>query len=135
MNPSLPHGGLKQLFKNIMDILSKLKNANASAAPKCQGLVFRCSSNQFFLWNWKSRTSFTDKTSMNLLKRKSCKGCSKCDYFYEELHESSCDRQVVMPKNPRDGGLYTVKYKNISTDWETGYVDDYEIEFVEYNEE
>jgi hypothetical protein len=34
----------------------------------------------------------------------------------------------------KHGKLYEVVITNVSTDWETGYVDGYDLKMVEYNE-
>lgn len=99
---------------------------------ECKGMVFRYREN--FYW---SGTRYVWQESMNLLKRKSCPGCEKCWGLREDLHELSTgnySRPPILPSNPKDQGLYTLIYTNVSTDYETGWVDDYDIEFVEYQE-
>jgi hypothetical protein len=75
------------------------------------------------------------KTRFRPQKKLSCEGCGVClhltcedmDILFEQFLDNRCD---VNP-NAKNGTLYQLKVTNISTDWETGYVDDYDLEFVE----
>ena len=51
----------------------------------------------------------------------------------EYLHEFACDIDGNLPiiQNIKDQALYKLKIVNMSRDWETGYVDEFDLEFVE----
>lgn len=91
---------------------------------KCRGLVFRGHSSQYV---YKGVIGY--RQSINLLKRKSCIGCSKCGWMFDEAHEFARNKSIIFP-GIDEGRLYTVKVTNISRDWESGYVDDYDLEIV-----
>lgn len=59
----------------------------------------------------------------------------------DDLHETLvCHNYAYDSTDPiihkgKHGKLYEVVYTNISTDWETGYVDGYDLELREYEED
>lgn len=119
--------------------MSKITVADIKSLPslvkekpkECKGLIFRA-------WPtiYVNGGEYVETTKMRLLKRKSCKGCPKCDYMMSDLHEQSCDgRGAIMPEIPNPNKMYKLEYTNIGYDWETGYVDDWEMEFVEFKDE
>lgn len=71
-----------------------------------------------------------ERVSLKLLKRKSCPGCKHCGWEEELISEyvANCDFDM---NHIEDGKLYKVAVVNVTKDWETGYVDDYELEAVE----
>ncbi len=94
----------------------------------CKGLIFRASNN----WFENSNGDFEYRVKFRRLIRKSCPGCSKCLSVLDSAHELM--ENVIFPLEPKNGGLYQLKITNVHTDWETGYVDDWDTEFVEYEE-
>lgn len=99
----------------------------------CKGLFFRCNVNRF--WNEK-RNKIESRESYQLLKRKSCSGCSVCIGFYEDLNSVGAE-SISTPKNPVDGKIYEAKFNVLYEDRETGYVDDWgwELSLVENEKE
>lgn len=71
---------------------------------------------------------------LRLLKRKSCKGCDQCGYLRDDLHERMCDEGIILPEIEHDA-LYTIKVTNVSHDYESGFVDDWDLEAVKITEE
>lgn len=70
---------------------------------------------------------------MKLLKRKSCKGCEKCGAIQEALVDDvSTWPDKFRIKDPIDGAMYKLEITNVSHCWETGYADDYDVEFTRY---
>ena len=94
---------------------------------KCTGLVFR-GFNSFF---W-SGEKLERREGIRLLKKKSCPGCEKCGFILDDLSVQVIIGSMIMP-SIEDGKLYTVRITNQSTDWETGYVDDYDTEVILLN--
>lgn len=99
---------------------------------KCKGLFFRASLNVYYTGD-----RFVYQESMRKLRRISCPGCEKCGHFDEYLHEDSCNStenghgnlpEIVGPIE--HGAIYTVRIEVDSTDWETGYADDWHVQFV-----
>ena len=94
----------------------------------CKGVFFRGYYNKYM-----DAKGFHEKSGFRLLKRKSCSGCDKCGFLLESMNE--VPDAVIFPKDINDGALYTVKVVNESRDWETGYIDDYDIKFYEVKDE
>lgn len=101
----------------------------ASMVDECRGLWFRGYSNIFY-----SDGRFEKKQGIRLLKRRSCKGCYKCHLLLHNAREMMSYGNLIFPDEIKDGGLYTIQVTNIHKDWESGYVDDWDIEIVEVNE-
>jgi len=98
---------------------------------QCKGLIFRGKRNAFI----SGRGDYVYTERMALLKRKSCKGCERCGYMMEELEEFlSNDYLPIIPTHLENGQLYKLTVTNISKDWETGIVDDWDLEFIKYIE-
>lgn len=89
--------------------------------PECKGLLFRCRKNLHF-----TDGRFVDSTEFRLLKRRSCPGCSQCISTLDDLHE--IDLETVI-HDGQHGRVYELCVTNISHDWETGIVDDWDLEF------
>ncbi len=92
----------------------------------CKGLIFRYRETEYL----NSDGAFVRTNRMMPMRRKSCPGCSKCDWFFDCYKEQG----VMWPSGLKEGELYHLTVVNVSTDWETGYVDDFDLEFVEYKE-
>lgn len=99
-----------------------------SSEEQCKGLVFRGYSNRYV----SKDGSYHTKEGMRLLKRKSCGKCPSCDFLLSSIKEAPDN--VILPQIENDA-LYSVHVTNESRDWETGYIDDYDIEFFEINDD
>jgi len=117
----------------MTDIIIELSDSIKTKDPskQCKGLIYRGKRNAFI----NGRDEYVYSERMMLLKRKSCKGCERCGFLHEELQQSlDMDCLPLMPSYLEDGCLYQLSVTNMSKDWETGYVDDYDLEFVKYVE-
>lgn len=94
--------------------------------PLCIGLFFRAKKNYYL----NSRDEYVYQERMTPLKRMSCKGCSQCGYLKDELNEQCCMDEPPIVDDLQHGAVYQLKVTNIQTDWESGYADDWDIEFV-----
>lgn len=94
----------------------------SSAIDECRGLFFRCSKNEYGM----RRDRIEFKTRFSFLKRMSCPGCDCCELLWDDVHES-------MPgfKNPKHGAIYRLVAHNFTYDFETGYVDGWDLDLVE----
>ena len=73
---------------------------------ECKGLIYR-GYNQVY----KTSRGFEHKQGFNLLKRKSCSGCSNCGGLLDYANEALCDYTFYLHKNPiGDGDLYRLTY-------------------------
>ena len=103
-----------------MDI--ELVHTQRKKVSVCVGMIFRYSENEFI----NSNGDFVYTERMRLQRRLSCKGCEKCDW----LHDCYKEQGVVWPKGLVKGELYSLQITNESRDWESGYIDDFDLEFV-----
>lgn len=108
-----------------MNIKLLIAEANPNIL-KCTGLVFRAKIDHYL----DKRETYVNSVKMILLKRKSCK-CDGC-YGLLECYHISCSEDIwpILPKDIVNDQLYTLRIINEHTDWESGYVDDYDLEFV-----
>jgi len=116
--------------------MSLLKNGPVFATKSnakeltCKGRIYRCRDTQYI-----TSRGWSSSVSMSFLKKKSCPGCDQCGYLEDDLHESSCERLVDIKPRVQDQALYQLMIVDISTDWETGYVDDWSVAFILIEEE
>ena len=77
------------------------------------------------------RNKYVLTYKMGLLSRKSCI-CQDCQIMYD-CYLESCSNNCwpMLPKDIANGKLYGLAIVNQHIDWETGHVDDYDMEFVE----
>ena len=94
---------------------------------KCKGLVFKASENNYF-----SDGRIVFKIEFRLQKRLSCGVCNQCILMLDDIAERMSDGYgLKLPKSINPGKLYQPFVTNISTDWETGHVDDWDLELRE----
>lgn len=105
--------------------MTNLLNLELKVKPACKGLIFRGRVNKYL-----QGTQYVEKYTMTLLKRKSCNGCENCASLLNDLHEFAYEGNVTMP-TIKDGALYSLEVINVSIDYETGYADDWDLAFVE----
>lgn len=94
---------------------------------ECKGLFWRGSENTYL----SSHNSIETRKSLRFLKRKSCAGCSKCEWFWEFLQEDIQERNAdeYLP-NIMPHALYT--YNLVTSQ---GYFDAVaEVEYLEFIE-
>jgi hypothetical protein len=94
---------------------------------ECKGLFWRGSANTYL----SQHKSIELRKSLRFLKRKSCKGCEKCDWTWENISEDIANDLSIL--DIKDGALYQYKLE-ISQDYESGQ---YEIDgsyFIEAKE-
>lgn len=116
----------------MSDLLTLFDIAEPTPKPEeeCKGLIYRGRVNEFFNANG----DYIEKKTMSPLKRKSCKGCEKCDWLTDDANEQlGCRIPLEMPEII-DGNMYQLKVTSYSRDWESGLVDDWEVGFVDYVE-
>lgn len=109
------------------DILSDLFT-QVDDEVKCRGVYFRGSVYE----GWDGRT-YSSIIRLKLLKRMSCPGCEHCGWIYDQLHEVGPDWPLVGIEKVEDGKIYTIGVCNESKDWETGIVDQWDLEVVDLN--
>ena len=119
---------LTELSDAFREEMEKAKNPG----PECKGLIFRYSRD---VWIGSDNdVNFRDRFRWN--KTLSCDGCDKCLWMWDDLQEFMGDYskgEGVMFDGVQDK-LYQLMVTNISTDWESGHVDDSDLEFVKCEE-
>lgn len=106
---------------DMTDALSDILNE-----PKeCKGLFFRG-----YLQEYWTGEKYEIKQGFKLLKRKSCPGCFQCRCTKDEIRELIGSGSIITP-DIKDGALYSIRITNRHTDWESGIIDDWDLEFFE----
>ena len=88
----------------------------------CIGLVFRGYRNFY-----KQDDKIELKQGIRLLKRKSCSGCKDCRYLLDYVNEAMSCNTLIFPEI-EDGVEYSIRITNVTTDWESGIVYDWDME-------
>lgn len=96
----------------------------------CKGIVFRCILNAYIAHD----DSYVEKIMMRPLKRKSCKGCVRCGWIIDSMRESVGDERFPIIHDAMPNALYKVIVVNEQEDWETGFIDDFDLEFKRIDE-
>jgi hypothetical protein len=95
-------------------------------AAHCKGIVFRGHHSLFY-----KQGVIKEKTELRLLKKQSCPGCPRCWWIFEDL-SNELDN-LILP-DIKQGKLYSIRSVNESRDWETGIIDQYDLEVFEVYE-
>lgn len=90
----------------------------------CKGQVYKCRVSDY---TDSKNNDYTHKVSMVLAKKKSCRGCEHCGWL-DMREEISCGN-LLLPVNPENGSYYELIVTNVTTDWESGLPDGYDLEF------
>jgi NAD-dependent dihydropyrimidine dehydrogenase PreA subunit len=88
---------------------------------KCKGLFFRVRESRFI-----SNGTITLRREFKPLKRMSCKGCGSCEWMFDDLNE--CGMAFI--DDGQNGDIVRLAVLNEKRDWETGYVDNYDLRFL-----
>lgn len=99
----------------------------AKQEHNCKGLIYRARIN-----NYSSNGIIGIKTTFSKLKKKSCPGCQVCAWIEDQLSEQLDYGCVIIPRSlkVKDQSLYELKITNMDTDYETGYADSWDLEFI-----
>jgi len=93
----------------------------------CKGLIFKAKANQYI----NSNGQFVSTNRLVPVKRKSCLGCEKCHWLVEHAGQDIINGNDLMPVKFKHDCLYQLKVIDWSRDYESGYVDDFIVGFVE----
>lgn len=91
---------------------------------KCTGKVYKASVQKF-----PTSKGFGMSIRLNELKRKSCK-CPNCLCIEDDINESMYHDGIIGLEEVENGELYTIRYTNITTDWESGIIDGWDLKLV-----
>ena len=106
---------------------------NKEPKNECKGHIYKCKVNQFI----NKRGEYVSQERMIPLKRKSCPGCEFCGPTLDDLKESIANdtMPIIDDRFPKNNSLYKLVICNITTDWETGYVDGWDLYFEKIEDE
>jgi len=94
--------------------------------PVCKGKIYRARVSMFIT----QRGEYVYRERMVPIKGLSCEGCAYCEYMEEHLKEATGEEYGAIIKDIEDQALYKLGVTNVQTDWETGYVDSWDMEFI-----
>jgi hypothetical protein len=110
----------------MMDLNEMFKlGAVESNDPPCKGLFYR-----YHTTAYKTKNGFATTQSLTKLKRMSCKGCNWCGPTEDIIETDLVDMNefpIILPDLIRDGDIIEPYFVPGHADWETGYVEDWEI--------
>ena len=106
--------------------MSDIVEIEMPEVERCKGLIYRGYHSKYI-----DNKGLHVRQGFKLLKRKSCTGCIKCGFLIDSMME--VPDSIIYPEI-ENGKLYSCCVTNESRDWETGYIDDYDIEFYEVKE-
>lgn len=96
---------------------------------KCKGLIYRYREKHFRAKNghivWEQR--------VYPLKKMSCPGCPECEWMKDSIPDTLWATGLSV-REPKDGGVYKLTVTHTSTDYETGHIDDWDLEFLPVDE-
>lgn len=92
----------------------------------CKGLVFRGEHS-----NYVTSRGIASTTKLNLLKTKSCGGCETCGWLCDSFKDMHLDGGIIDFETVEHGKLYTIEICNMSKDYESGIVEDYDLKVIE----
>lgn len=107
-----------------MNLFDDLK-LNERPPSKCKGIVWRLKVNRFI--NKKGEVVYTER--MTRLKRESCPGCIECAWVLEGIQEFIDMGTPIQIDKIEHNGKYSLKVINITTDWESGVMDGWDLKF------
>lgn len=94
----------------------------------CKGVIYKAD-----VQHCKTERGILYSIRLNKLKRMSCPGCNQCVYIEDDINEIGPGRsQIKNIEMVEHGKLYTIEVCDISRDYETGIIDDWNLEVVEY---
>lgn len=101
---------------------SSLLNPEPTLELACKGRFYRVVKNKFI--GKEGSINFSKK--YRPLKTISCKGCAYCDSLDYDLRESELN---IVDIGSNHGDIVQLIITNLSHDWESGLVDDWDLEF------
>jgi hypothetical protein len=94
----------------------------------CSGTVFKADVQNFRT----NKGGFGFSVRLVPVKRLSCTGCEACGWQSEAFSEVGNDWPILNIETAEHDKLYEVGVCNIGTDWETGQVDEWDLELIPY---
>lgn len=107
----------------MLDISAEIKKADDEP---CRGLVYKAEVTQYL-----TQKGIAQTIRLVEQKRLSCRGCEHCAWLYDSLQESLRDAAVDFDR-VQHGKYYTLAAVNIKRDWESGFIDAWDIGLEEY---
>ena len=119
-----------ELYSNLEEAAKAIKGNS----PECKGLIFRGYSSTFVTYRTRGEINGAGRREgIRLLKKKSCPGCGKCGWMLDVLLDHIDCETLIFP-DIEHGVLYGLRVTNEPRDYESGYVDDYDLEFYKIKE-
>ena len=90
----------------------------------CQGVIFKCVETTY-----NTSKGIANTKKLNIIRTLSCNGCSNCGWLLEDLDNYMHNNRIDI-SHCEHNNYYELITTNISRDWESGYIDDWDLEFV-----
>ena len=105
----------------MFSLVNKIKETS------CAGKIYKAKIN-----NYISKTGeICNKKSLRLMRKLSCPNCEECGWIEEAVQEHiACGYLLLNFEKIEHDKLYTIRTCNLHVDYETGCVDDCDLEIV-----
>lgn len=107
--------------------MKEIKQIKENENILCKGIFYKGKVNMFI----NSNDEYVYTQRMIPLRKMSCKGCEKCGFLLDDLRENISNGCNPLPEKIVHNKIYQLKMTNAMVDYESGYVDDWDIEFIE----
>lgn len=125
-NNELPEDRQTKRGSEFNDLLADL----SPRQDKCKGAIYKVD-----VQHCRTERGILFSVRLNKMKRMSCGGCKDCGAIEDELNEIDPTIWPILDiEKCKHGELYTLEYCNISTDWETGYADSWDLRAAKYSD-
>ena len=111
-----------------MDNLIKL---NTTVNSPCKGQIFKAQVSHCRT----KRDGFLFSVRLVRQARLSCEGCDNCDWSFDCMGDVSPDWPIINIAKAEHGKLYTIGMCNISKDFETCIVDEWNLKLIPVKED
>lgn len=115
-------------MSNALDDLVLMFTDEPNEPDTCKGVYFRYTETTYA-----GGGRFVFKKQISLLKRMSCPGCSKCCWVIDDAEMGMSEvgsTYFEFAPDLQHNDIVTLRIEIDSTDWETGYADDWHVEVV-----
>ena len=109
--------------------LKALENEFDETEPTCKGVVFRAD-----VFNGPTKRGVMFAVRLNVVWKLSCPGCDRCGWISDDINEINNYRPIIGIEKAEHGKLYTLIVANEHRDWETGVIDEWDIEMIPWEE-
>lgn len=100
---------------------------NTEKQLQCDGKVFKAN-----VYLGKTQKGIGFFVRLDYVKGLSCPGCKMCGGLEDDMNELNVNWPIIGIKDVEDGKYYRLGITNITTDFESGYADYWDLQLIPY---